>query len=465
MGTPQSKTEENLLTRKSSDSKEKIEIKFNYENKTIYSNTYSIFISFKRILKDFKKNIANKYPNICNKNNEINYLKKNGDSININSSLFDIFNYNDLDYTVLIEFCGLDSIPLDSNKYILHNLYLVGKPIFQNKFKVYTYNNKTISFTKLHFSMDNINESEINCFSEESSYCNGDNNLYIYGGTKNNNLIGIFWIIDLKKGYIEKVKPNIELKPKSFHSLIYIPSKYIFIIGGKINDNVMYYDIIKKEFKYHGNKELNLIEPSLIFINDTYLYAISNINQLNMYRINLRVNPNWERIIPKMPSTLSFKQRFFGLCKTDYNSFIFIGGETNENEHVFEYNYIKNEMTQTTLLLEKFDFPEKTFLPFSSWSFLLIPSIEQKTLRLVTFNTLKEEIKVIHFNDKVNNDSELPNIDKKNKNIESIFNLDFNFYSLPDLSIPDETSIHALRQSVIRKTLIPKENEFINNNS
>ena len=55
MGTPQSKTEENLLTRKSSDSKEKIEIKFNYENKTIYSNTYSIFISFKRILKDFKK--------------------------------------------------------------------------------------------------------------------------------------------------------------------------------------------------------------------------------------------------------------------------------------------------------------------------------------------------------------------------------------------------------------------------
>ena len=116
-------------------------------------------------------------------------------------------------------------------------------------------------------------------------------------------------------------------------------------------------------------------------------------------------------------------------------------------------------MTQTTLLLEKFDFPEKTFLPFSSWSFLLIPSIEQKTLRLVTFNTLKEEIKVILFNDKVNNDSELPNIDKKNKNIESIFNLDFNFYSLPDLSIPDETSIHALRQSVIRKTLLPKKNE------
>ena len=120
MGTPQIKTEENSFTRKSSDSKEKIEIKFNYENKTIYSNTYSIFISFDRILKDFKKNIANKYPNICNKNNEINYLKKNGDIINTNSSLFDIFNPNDLDYTVLIEFCGLDYIPLDSNKYILH---------------------------------------------------------------------------------------------------------------------------------------------------------------------------------------------------------------------------------------------------------------------------------------------------------------------------------------------------------
>ena len=62
-------------------------------------------------------------------------------------------------------------------------------------------------------------------------------------------------------------------------------------------------------------------------INNTYLYVFSNIGKCFLIsKTNLRDEPKWEKIIPKIPKDIYFTLKYFGVCKTNNNSIIFIGG-------------------------------------------------------------------------------------------------------------------------------------------
>ena len=77
-----------------------------------------------------------------------------------------------------------------------------------------------------------------------SSCCNGDNKLFISGGIDSEeNIIDKLWIFDLINYQVECLS---NLAPKNNHSMIYIPSNYIFLVGGN-DQNVSYFDINEKK--------------------------------------------------------------------------------------------------------------------------------------------------------------------------------------------------------------------------
>ena len=100
----------------------------------------------------------------------------------------------------------------------------------ENSVSIQKYEKQTLEF----FGLKNFVLSK-------SSYCNSSNDLYISHGENRN-----FYKINKIKLNIEKLD-DIPWE-KKYHSMIYIPMKYIYFIGG--NSRVtFYYDFINKIFK------------------------------------------------------------------------------------------------------------------------------------------------------------------------------------------------------------------------
>ena len=92
--------------------------------------------------------------------------------------------------------------------------------------------------------------------------------------------------------------------------MIYIPEKYIFIVGGPNETNVELYDIDKNITTIDSQLNTERCEPSLILVNNKYLYSIFGFHLYESFidtieRCNLhRKHRNWDRLIcdKRMPS-------------------------------------------------------------------------------------------------------------------------------------------------------------------
>jgi hypothetical protein len=106
---------------------------------------------------------------------------------------------------------------------------LVGRPYFQ-PFEVFLFSREDKSLKIQLYDEDIINNLFLNEFCSSSAYCNGNNHLFISGGERDNGeLIDNFWEIDLKEQIIAE---PVKIIPKKNHSMIFIPDKYVFIVGG-----------------------------------------------------------------------------------------------------------------------------------------------------------------------------------------------------------------------------------------
>ena len=225
-------------------------------------------------------------------------------------------------------------------------------------------------------------------YSKQSSYCNGKNLLFISGGDKTNN----FWTVDLEKGTISKNRTGMPDNKKS-HSMIYIPKRYVFIVGGN-DKNVYYYDIEEEDknnsFKSWSQLNEERKEPSLCLVNNVELYAFcgpqrSKPEDLTFEKTNLGDDPAWEVIKPKVQENTLFQQRFFAVCLLeDTNKILFFGGtkwEKKPEDKCIEYDPEANILENSTFNFESMDFQEKTFLPMRQTYSLLIPDIndDEKT--------------------------------------------------------------------------------------
>ena len=365
--------QETNSTKNSSSIRQFTEIELNMKqnDKEILKRKYIRETKFSEIIQDFKKEASNKeeMKDIIKNQSVFRFKDK---IIDQSKSIKEYLSSSEKSISIDVEIVGLKGIPEDTDSYITDKLNLIGK-LDYNPFKLYIFNKTTNLLQKINFPEFYKKEFEIENISKNSSYCNGINKIYIFGGNSKKDIISTFWIIDLES--INIIKKYSQIHPRTHHSLIFIPSKYVFIIGGKDIKSVYYYDIDSQKFIQYAFIEEILIEPALILINNQILYAMSNIGKkFLMYKTNLGEKPKWEKIIPKIPENLIFTQKFFAVSKSDNNSFIFIGGHHLSDEkdnYIFEYNYNKNELTQSTLIHEDFIFTEKSFIPFNDSSYAL----------------------------------------------------------------------------------------------
>ena len=272
-------------------------------------------------------------------------------------------------------------IPNEVRKYIAKRTYLIGGLTFDkpNTFGLFIFNkmnNSTLSFeysTNIYLKMKTVNQF--------SAYCNALNKLYISGGEfGNNQIIDSFLCIDL-----DQVQQNIfiptqlcSLKKKRYwHSMIFIPEKYIFIIGGPNEMDVELYDMERNVCTIDSRLNTDRCEPSLILVNEKYLYSFfgfhlyeSFINTIERCNIN-RKHREWEIVNYRLNSNQNLAKAFFGVSYIE-NNIILISDKETQND--LKPNYLLSPgkdnydlLTDEGILNSKSIrlFGEKFFIPFT----------------------------------------------------------------------------------------------------
>lgn len=220
------------------------------------------------------------------------------------------------------------------------------------------------------YTRNQTKENELHHYSSASAYCNGGNTLFISGGInhKANIILSTFWSINLEKEEIKKW--NSAITPRQRHSMIYIPSDYVFIIGGSANSLVTeYYDIKSETVKRIGDLNEEKIEPALAYVDDRYLYAFSSGSDLSFERVNLRGSCNWEKIAPQIDEGFVLFQKYFAVSYGMINNtstILFVGGfnkeESNESLYNAMYDIKDNKLSYSSIGYKEQTFLEKSFL-------------------------------------------------------------------------------------------------------
>jgi len=243
-------------------------------------------------------------------------------------------------------------------------------------------------------------------FSKESAFCNSENELYMSGGLYNGKTLNYFWIVN-KKDYriIKKTMPTF----KKYHSMLYIPDNFIFIVGGD-SLSTFIYDIENNQFIRWANMNKKHFQPG-IFISGDYAYAFSAFadkNDDNNYfeRTDLTSkNPKWEKIfpifdIPDMKNELI--SLFFGISKSAGDEILLLGGE--KNNYRFRYNPIVNKMFLSEEKNSEISFWDKTFYNINNKYRIGIPMTFNKDRTLYLLNKKTEKLMKAICNPKFNKD-------------------------------------------------------------
>ena len=128
--------------------------------------------------------------------------------------------------------------------YIINNILFIGKPII-NELGYYIYKKNISQLKVVRIPEEEMSKIKINYFSRISAYCNANNYLFIYEGTNLSNNTFTSRLIKKSNIYLnnnkfirinlinEEIKIiSIKFPRRVLHSMIFIPEKYIFIIGG-----------------------------------------------------------------------------------------------------------------------------------------------------------------------------------------------------------------------------------------
>ena len=305
----------------------------------------------------------------------------------------------------------LEHISGNMDEYIIKNTIFIGKPMI-NELKYYIFNKKTKESKIIKISKNDKEIINIKFFSRMSVYCNAKNSLYIYEGINelksinsetNNDYNNKFFEINLITHKINMISSK--FPKRVLHSMIFIPECYIFIVGGKNTKKVLIYKIKPDNDKYEEYPYLlpyELFEPSLITINNNFLYAFENSTiRFHILRTNLNMLSPFEDI--KCTSNISINQKFFGLVKFEKNnSILFLGGQflgmhNCISKKSYEFNYKTNKIILSEREFQNFDFTEKNLIPMKKNEFMQIAELKSEN---------KYITKVILFNNNLENESD-----------------------------------------------------------
>ena len=241
------------------------------------------------------------------------------------------------------------------------------------------------------FSSEILKSDKLLKFNHLSAYCNCKNVLYICGGeskenigTNNRNYISNFIKIDLFSNELVNELPNLE-QSRAWHSMIFIPPDYIFIVGGDTK-TVELFNIEKQ--KLTPDSEMNEIrnECTLFCLNDSILYAVSGLSIDGNYvkdieKCNLRAAERKWKIVKLKKSDIEIQKCFYISCFGENSSKIILFA-ANENEN-HSYDSLEFEDGEEEGNISVFNSnmkitdvcPDKIFHPINDNMSILIPLI------------------------------------------------------------------------------------------
>ena len=328
---------------------------------------------------------------------------------------------------------------------------IIGKP-FNDPFEVYAFYKKDKILKIQKYEDELIENEELNNYTSSSTYCNGNNYLFISGGeTKNYEILKKFWKINLKNQEIQKIDM---LSPKKNHSMIFIGRNYVFIVGG--NDlKTFYYDIENNEMNEWADLNKKRTEPALILVNN-YIYCLDNVNSNNNNEafslektdVSFEI-PKWEIINPNM-NYEKLNQKFFGISKTEDNNIILLGGNMDEDKedkdetnYNCKYNISNNTIGDSDIPFNEYNFKEKTFIPYNKNIDYILPDFNRHHPEVIFYQKKKNKLFLVkyepNYEPKILRNTHRPLLDYK-----------YNF-NMPSINLPTT------------KNIINKENNNINN--
>ena len=245
---------------------------------------------------------------------------------------------------------------------------LLGKPLQDEKNEsliVVINDKKDNSFSVQQYYYENF--PYVSNFNEQSAYCNSIDTLYVSGGEDVHGGIGdlqnTFFAIDLKKNIVSLL-PSLIVE-RTNHSMIFIPNKYIFIVGGTSQQgnnhvkSVEVYDIEENEIKI--DSELNQLrsEATLCCVNHRYLYAFCgyefSIDFIESFEICdlKKISRKWEKIDFKHNDNIKLEIRFFSVTYYDScEKLIFLGGTlADDTQADIQYIFNSNDNSIEKFLL------------------------------------------------------------------------------------------------------------------
>ena len=382
------------------------------------NNEYKYTIRGEQILSRILKDTVNYNPNSDFEIEFENFKKVKADKKDIifGDILREVFD-NNIPEIINMKYIkkGLD-IPDDIIQAYIDNNKIIGNAIIDNPetFGIITYeaNSNKISSYKYKSSDYSI----LNTFNNFTAYCNARNCLYFSGGEneQSNDLdktslkYNDFLYIDLSTLTEDKLNinelPNL-IEARTWHSMIFVPNKYIFIVGGSNTRTVELYDIDEK--KLTKDSELNEIrcESTLCLVNNTYLYAFfgfvlhqeynKNIERCNL----LKEIRKWEYVNYQVNEGINLKLSFFGITYFKENELLLIGGNDNDNdEKRFDYHYTIAQNEDEKDIITEYDselkensivFREKLFHPIAENKAINIPTIIGDNIKIFIFESGK----------------------------------------------------------------------------
>lgn len=429
-------------------SKEKDTVTLNFmtmEGKLIFSNQYLFENSLNEVIEDFlnKNNEITLKPyfdfDTFNKENLAFYAKKDESFKKIefskdNGKVLLSLNIDQLEDTVFflgMEMYGSINTCANTNKdylkiyvkyenklkdvvnnfddYIINTTSLIAKPRL-NKLEYYLFDRYLNELKIIPCSKEDIKTNKINPFTLLDTYCNAKNFLYIYEGNSNDSIkFSKFFNINLVKNKINLISAYF---PQRFlHSMIFIPSCYIFIIGGKNTKEVIYYEIKDNNNTYEKYPHLlpeELLEPSLITINNKYIYILENSTiMLNIYKVNIINLSPFEKVVIKNKNSVYVDQKFFGVVRNK-NTILFLGGQmlninkNNEIKNSFEFHFETNKLFRSKRIFTPSNFIEKTFIPVGDDIYIQFAEYKKgnkKELKMVKFDGKEQEMEHSEISD------------------------------------------------------------------
>ena len=409
---------------------------YNINEKLIYENKYSLEKNIYKIIDDFivqnKENYLSKILKVNQNFNKINlsfYIKVNDTLEKIKNKHKELFSYiyelqdtinllgprKSINTTTAItdnKFLKIyvkyepkyKLLSKNMEGYIINYMHLIGKPML-NSLRYYLYNKHAKNLKLINYNKEDIIKYKLKRFSSVDVYCNAKNCLYIYESMPINENINSNRFIKINLVFNTISIISSEFPKRLLHSMIFIPECYIFIIGGKKEKEVLLYEIKEQNNKYDKYPYLlpyDLLEPSLIYLNNQYLYAFENSKMFfQILRVNLISISPFENIELRNTNHIPINQKFFGVVRNK-NSILFLGGEMMNKKddedfikNCYEFDYDCNKLYVSKREFKSFDFLEKTFIPIDDNIYMQLSEKKKMTEyepQIILFDGNKQEM-------------------------------------------------------------------------